>query len=58
MATVMTRYWVWTVDGEYGYLFADKKPLPFDWAWVFITPAGSVRPVKTWAKISLVENYN
>lgn len=52
------RWWVWVEDGSIGYLFAEEKPQIFTWDWVFITPVGSVRPVKTWARITKVENYN
>lgn len=52
------RWWVYIEDGRYGYCFAETKPLPFTWADVFITPPGTVRPVKTWAKITKIVNGN
>lgn len=57
MATTM-RWWVWTETGDFGYLFAEEKPQIFTWDYVFITPTNSVRPVKTWSRITKVENYN
>ena len=32
----MQRYWITLISGEYGYLFAEKKPLPGTWVTICV----------------------
>ncbi|QPB09037.1 hypothetical protein CPT_Metamorpho_300 [Klebsiella phage Metamorpho] len=31
----MQRYWITLISGEYGYMYAEKKPLPGTWVTIF-----------------------
>lgn len=32
----MQRYWITLISGDYGYLFAEKKPLPGTWVTIWV----------------------
>ena len=32
----MQRYWITLVSGDYGYMFAEKKPLPGTWVTILV----------------------
>lgn len=38
----LTRFWVILVDGSYGFIWAESKPLPGDWITITIeNPSGA-----------------
>lgn len=50
----MYRWWITLLDGTYGYLWADAKPLPGDRVTIFVTQPDGTR-IKVTGQVSKVD---
>ncbi|AWD90442.1 hypothetical protein KNT87_gp003 [Erwinia phage Cronus] len=52
------RWWITLTDDQYGYMYAEKKPLPFDRVTIWVQVPPATRPHQVTGNVSKVWDGN
>lgn len=50
----LTRFWVILVDGTYGYIWSESKPLPGEWITIRVEKPDGSGEIKVFGQVSRI----